>query len=86
MKKLIAGIVVTALVFSVGVVSVFATDQTARHNFVDSNMDGVCDNAGSRENGKNYVDEDDDGVCDRQGNNAMRPQNGQGMQKGRNKS
>ena len=48
-------------------------------NFVDTNGDGVCDNAGTG-TGVNFVDANGDGVCDNVGTGTGR---GQGSGRGR---
>ena len=62
MKRVLTGVVATALVLSVGVTSAFAAGRGYGRNYVDANKDGLCDN---------YVvgvcpfrDADGDGVCD----------------------
>jgi len=67
--KLVAGILIAALVAtSIGVAAArYGTDSGVR--YVDANGDGVCDNIGER---PGYVDEDGDGVCDNQGSRGFR--------------
>lgn len=76
MKKLVSGIIVSALVISTGTVGAFAAyhgrqNQTNKinktTNFVDTNNDGICDNQGAGGNGLYFVDANGDGICDNQG-------------------
>ena len=72
MKKVLTGILVVALLFSVGAISVIAASAGRGSNFVDADQDGVCDNSdvtnstGGNGFGYNnrFVDADQDGVCD----------------------
>ncbi len=71
-KKLIAGIIVMALVAtSIGVVS-------AGQNFVDADGDGVCDNMGIY--GR---DDDGDGIPNGQDDCCVQPLDGSGMHRGK---
>lgn len=62
MKKAFLGILGTMIALSVGTTSAFAASSGTRRNFVDTDSDGVCDNAGSSI--CSYVDTDGDGICD----------------------
>ena len=65
MKKVVFGILGTAIALAVGTTSAFAAGPGARHNFVDADNDDICDNA--RESICSYVDTDEDGICDNRG-------------------
>lgn len=75
MKKLLSGVIISALVITAGTVSAFAyhgrQNQTYKlnkaTNFVDSNNDGICDNRGTCGNGLYFVDANGDGICDNSG-------------------
>ena len=62
MKRVLTGVVATALVLSVGVTTVFAAGRGLGRNYVDANKDGLCDHyvAGVCP----FRDADGDGVCD----------------------
>lgn len=62
MKRVLTGIVATALVLSVGVTSAFAAGRGHGRHFTDTNGDGVCDYYTT--GGRYFVDADGDGVCD----------------------
>lgn len=62
MKRVLTGIVATALVLSLGVTSAFAAGWGHGLNYVDADGDGVCDNCTG--GGRYFVDADGDGVCD----------------------
>lgn len=61
MKKVLAGILSTALALSLGATAAFAAGPGCGRYFADADGDGICDNAGSQ---CAYVDADGDGVCD----------------------
>lgn len=67
MKKIVFGILVTAMTVAAGTASVFAAEVNSWSGryFVDSNRDGVCDNYGVH--GMGFVDGNGDGVCDNYG-------------------
>ena len=67
--KLVAGILIAALVAtSIGVAAArYGPENGAR--YVDADGDGVCDNIGER---PEFVDADGDGVCDNQGSRGFR--------------
>ena len=44
MKKIMVGILTSALIFAVSASSAFAAAPEKRDNFVDANEDGICDN------------------------------------------
>lgn len=75
MKKLLSGVIISALVITAGTVSAFAyhgrQNQTYKlnktTNFVDSSNDGICDNRGTCGNGLYFVDANGDGICDNSG-------------------
>ncbi len=70
MKKVFAGLLAAAMVFSVGTTSVSAAGRGMGRNYVDVDGDGVCDNCSVAHgncpggNGGYFVDEDGDGICD----------------------
>lgn len=61
MKKTLAGILVMAMVLSLGATTAFSAGPGNGRCFVDADGDGICDYAGSR---CAYVDADGDGICD----------------------
>ena len=61
MKKILIGVLSTAIVLSMCATAAFAAGPGCGRCFVDADGDGVCDNAGSR---CAYVDADGDGICD----------------------
>ena len=66
--KLVAGILIAALVAtSIGVAAArYGPENGSR--YVDADNDGVCDNIGER---PGFVDENGDGVCDNQGSRGF---------------
>lgn len=74
MKKMLAIVVLTAIILSVCAVTALAADSG---QFVYTDGNGVCDNTGSRvcaavdcdsvNCGENFADTNDDGVCDSYG-------------------
>ena len=82
MKKLLAGILVTAMVLTTGSVTAFARGGRGGrggcgYGYVDADGDGVCDNYTQGKPGYGcggYVDKDGDGICD----NCGRPVHGNG--------
>lgn len=70
MKKVLAGILSTALALSLGATAAFAAGPGCGRYFADADGDGICDNAGSQ---CAYVDADGDGVCDVCGAAHTRP-------------
>lgn len=72
MKKIVTGIMATALVVSIGTMGALAAGYNfgRGRNYVDVNNDNLCDNYNSavcatyNPDGKNYVDTNGDGVCD----------------------
>lgn len=71
MKKIVFGILVTAMTVAAGTASAFAAEVNSWGGrcFVDSNRDGVCDNYGVC--GMGFVDTNGDGVCDHYGARGM---------------
>ena len=74
MKKLVSGVIISALVITAGTASAFAYhgryNQTYKlnQNYVDLNNDGICDNNNvTGGNGLNFVDANGDGICDNNG-------------------
>lgn len=65
MKKVVFGILGTAIALAVGTTSAFAAGSGARRNFARADSDGICDNV--REGICSYVDTDEDGICDNRG-------------------
>ena len=61
MRKALLGVVAAAIILSLGSVSAFAAGPGGGRYFVDTDGDGICDNAGGR---CAYVDADGDGICD----------------------
>lgn len=61
MKRVLTGIVATALVLSLGVTTAFAAGWGHGRNYVDADGDGVCDYYAG---GRYFVDADGDGICD----------------------
>ena len=61
MRKALLGVVAAAIILSLGITGAFAAGPGGGRWFVDTDGDGICDNAGSR---CAYVDADGDGVCD----------------------
>lgn len=61
MKRVLTGILTALLTISLCGVTAFAAGPGGGRHFVDTDGDGVCDNAGSQ---CVYVDADGDGVCD----------------------
>lgn len=93
MRKLVSGIIVSALIISTGAVGVLAAyhgrqDQANKihqtENFVDTNNDGICDNQSTGGHGSYFKDTNGDGICDHQ-TNRVRPQDGTGRQLGKNR-
>lgn len=90
MKKLLSGVIISALVVTAGTASAFAyhnrPNQTYRlnktTNFVDSSNDGICDNRGTCGKGSYFVDANDDGICD---NLGTCPKDGTGRQLGKHR-
>lgn len=68
MKRLFTGIVVMGLVLFMGSVTAFAAEPGKGRYFVDTDGDGICDNAGSM---CIYEDSDGDGICDVCGTNNL---------------
>ncbi len=66
-KNMVAGVIVAAVVLSIGSTSAFAASGENSGNLIDADNNGVCDYAG---NGPRYTDEDGDGVCDYAGNDC----------------
>lgn len=67
MKKVLFGILGTAIVLAIGTTSAFAASPGLRRSFIDADSDGIYDNI---QNGIcSYVDTDADGVCDNRGKN-----------------
>ncbi len=64
MKKLTLAIAVTASVLILSATSAFAANNFSGQNFVDQNMDGICDNCTGTGKGNGLIDADGDGVCD----------------------
>lgn len=64
MRKALLGVVTAAVILSLGSAGAFAAGPGGGRYFLDTNGDGICDNAGSR---CAYVDADGDGVCDNYG-------------------
>jgi len=60
MKKVFAGLLAAAMVFSATTTMVSAAGRGMGRNYVDADGDGICDNWGTC----GYVDEDGDGICD----------------------
>lgn len=73
MKKVLAGILSTALALSLGATAAFAAGPGCGRYFADADGDGICDNAGSQ---CAYVDADGDGICDVCGAAHTRPGGG----------
>ena len=69
MRKIVAGILATALLATIGTVSAFAAEPAFYNSqrFADADGDGVCDNYGTRGSGQYFADADGDGVCDNYG-------------------
>ncbi len=65
MKKVVLGVLGTALALAVGTTGAFAAGSGVRRNFIDADGDGVCDNI--REGICSYIDTDGDGICDNRG-------------------
>lgn len=61
MKKVLLGVLSTAIVLSMCATGAFAAGPGCGRYFADADGDGVCDNAGGR---CAYVDADGDGICD----------------------
>ncbi len=61
MKKQLAGILSTVLIFSFGTIQAFAAGHGSGCHYYDANNDGVCDYACSS---CVFVDQDGDGICD----------------------
>ena len=68
MKRVLAGILTALLTISLCGVTAFAAGPGGGRHFVDTDGDGVCDNAGSQ---CVYVDADGDGVCDNANNQCV---------------
>ena len=76
MKKIMVGILTSALIFAISASSAFAAAPEKRDNFADANEDGICDNYnGIGGNGTGVVDQDNDGVCDNRGNGGRGQEN-----------
>ena len=71
MKKIIIGIISSAIILSAATASAFAlSSDNFGKNYTDADNDGVCDNIGtlsSNGSGVGYVDADNDGICDNKG-------------------
>lgn len=61
MRKTLLSAVGLVLALSMGVTTAFAAGPGCGRNFVDTDGDGICDNAGSM---CIYADADEDGICD----------------------
>ncbi len=69
MKRMVTGILILALVLSIGIATAYAAGPRRGRNYVDADQDGVWDFVGSQ---CNWQDANGDGICDncgmRQGN------------------
>lgn len=61
MRKVLFGVLAAVIVLSADAGTALAAGARCGHYFVDTNSDGICDNAGTM---CAYVDEDGDGICD----------------------
>lgn len=75
MKKVFAGLLAAAMVFSATTTMVSAAGRGMGRNYVDADGDGVCDNWGTC----SYVDADGDGVCDNWGTCGYVDEDGDGI-------
>lgn len=64
-RRLMAGIMVLAMIAAIKPTIAFAAEKIRGSYFVDADNDGVCDNY-AQGNESNFVDENGDGVCDNQ--------------------
>lgn len=65
MKKLLTGILMTAMVFSIGATSASAAGCGWGYHYADADGDGICDYAGT--SCPYYADANGDGICDNYG-------------------
>ena len=90
MKKLLSGVIISALVITAGTVSAFAYHGTQNQiykfnkitNYVDLNNDGICDNKYNCGKGLYFIDANGDGICD---NLDSCPKDGTGRQLGKHR-
>lgn len=61
MRKVFLGVLASVIVFSAGATIAFAGGPGDGRHFVDTDSDGICDNANSM---CIYADADGDGICD----------------------
>ncbi|MEA4822805.1 MAG: hypothetical protein VB111_01660 [Clostridiaceae bacterium] len=78
MKKILTGILLAALIVSLGTTTAFAVSQPGGQNFVDANNDGICDNCDST---RHFIDANGDGICDNC-EGGIRPMDGTGKRAG----
>lgn len=66
MKKLLIGVLTAVLLIAVIATSVFAANSDRRHDFTDTNGNGICDNRETRgeSRGCNFADTNGNGICD----------------------
>jgi hypothetical protein len=75
----IGAILTLSLLVIIGIAFAQESGTTPSTGFVDTDGDGVCDNAGScpyKDESAGFVDTDGDGVCDNAGSCQMRQVNG----------
>ena len=61
MKQSITGLLIAAMLLTIGTITSFAAGSGKGCNFIDRNGDGICDYA---KNTCLYTDADGDGICD----------------------